>query len=363
MSLFKTHITKRPSAFTLVELLVVIAIIGILVALLLPAIQAAREAARLAQCKNNLRQIGIAALNYETTHQRFPAGGWSVLWTGDPNAGTGSRQPGGWIYQTLPFMEFATVADLGLGLTGDALVSALTQQAQSAIPIFNCSSRRTAQPYPAVELRPWNYKPLDLAAKTDYAANAGTDPGARAAMGPIMKVPFVTSDCRGSYPNCVWMNEQWWIDKNWNGIVGDHSGVLLTEITDGTSRTMLAGEKWVYTLYYDLGSIDADFDNNTNQMAADNPGDNGSMYAGYDYDNVRTTGNGVERNYPPMPDSEYDRKNPQSDKKGAHYQQRFGGPHPAGFNLVQCDGSVDTWGFDIDPILWVRLGSRNDGEL
>jgi prepilin-type N-terminal cleavage/methylation domain-containing protein len=340
MRFFKTRNSKLATAFTLVELLAVIAIIGVLVALLLPAIQAARESARLAQCKNNLRQVSLAMLNYESTHKQFPAGGWSVLWTGDPNAGTGSRQPGGWIYQTLPFMEFQTVADLGLGLTGEALIVVLTQQAQTSIPIFNCPSRRPSQPYPAVELRPWNYKPLDLSAKTDYAANAGTDARAKVGLGPVPRSQNLMSDCRGGYPNCTWMNEQWWIDRDWDGVIG---------------------EKWVYTLYYDLGSIDAAFDNDTNRMAADNPGDNGSMYAGCDYDTVRSTGNGVERNYPPMPDSEYDRKNPQSDKKGAHFMQRFGGPHPAGFNLAECDGSVDTWSFDIDPVLWVRLGSRNDG--
>ena len=90
----KRHGLRR--AFTLVELLVVIAIIGILVALLLPAIQAAREAARRGQCQNHLKQIGIAFLNYESTHKSFPSGGWGWKWTGDPEGGTGERQPGGW---------------------------------------------------------------------------------------------------------------------------------------------------------------------------------------------------------------------------------------------------------------------------
>ena len=83
----------------------VIAIIGILVALLLPAIQAAREAARRTQCKNNLRQIALACLNHESTHKTFPHGGWGWHWMGDPDKGFGRKQPGGWIYQATPYLE------------------------------------------------------------------------------------------------------------------------------------------------------------------------------------------------------------------------------------------------------------------
>jgi prepilin-type N-terminal cleavage/methylation domain-containing protein/prepilin-type processing-associated H-X9-DG protein len=90
---------KRNSGFTLVELLVVIAIIGILVALLLPAIQAAREAARRTQCVNNLKQLGVATANYHDTHRVLPVGNYSCCW-------------GTWQMAILPFIEEQQLADL-----------------------------------------------------------------------------------------------------------------------------------------------------------------------------------------------------------------------------------------------------------
>src|SRR3954471_24930701 len=92
---------KRKRGFTLVELLVVIAIIGILVALLLPAIQAAREAARRAQCVNNQKKLGIAMQNYHDVHKKLPMGSYSCCW-------------GTWQMSILPFIEEQQLADIYL---------------------------------------------------------------------------------------------------------------------------------------------------------------------------------------------------------------------------------------------------------
>ncbi len=94
--------TRRLRAFTLVELLVVIAIIGILIALLLPAVQAAREAARRSQCLNNLKQIGLGAHNYHDVNNTFPTGGYACCW-------------GTWLVGMLPYIEQTSLAKMYQG--------------------------------------------------------------------------------------------------------------------------------------------------------------------------------------------------------------------------------------------------------
>src|SRR5262245_19100740 len=105
----------RRAGFTLVELLVVIAIIGVLVALLLPAVQAARESARRMQCTNNLKQIGLGFHNHTDTNGHLPTGGWGWGWVGDADLGAGRGQTGSWTFNILPYIEQKAIYDLSGG--------------------------------------------------------------------------------------------------------------------------------------------------------------------------------------------------------------------------------------------------------
>src|SRR6478752_5564964 len=149
---FRTPGQRRiRKGFTLVELLVVIAIIGILVALLLPAIQAAREAARRNQCVNNLKQLSLGVLNHESTMKQLPSAGLGYSWVGDPNYGFGRKQPGGWIYNTLPFIEEQAIHDMGMGVGSnwnDATRKKIfADRAAMTIKTLICPSRRNGGPY------------------------------------------------------------------------------------------------------------------------------------------------------------------------------------------------------------------------
>src|SRR3990172_12884294 len=125
----------RRAGFTLVELLVVIAIIGILVALLLPAIQAARAAAQRTQCQNNLKNIALACLNYENTKKELPPGSTNT------NIAQGSGL--GWPVLILPYVEESSVSEEAIEVykrTPDAYGSALDKLNSLLLPLYLCPS-------------------------------------------------------------------------------------------------------------------------------------------------------------------------------------------------------------------------------
>jgi prepilin-type N-terminal cleavage/methylation domain-containing protein len=173
-------------AFTLVELLVVMAILGVLVALLLPAIQAAREAARRTECSNHLKQLAAAMHGYINVQKHFPSGGYGPYYAPQADRGMDVNQPGGFFYVLLPYLEQKQLFELGKGIgsmndTDPLLFDTNKQRNSTPLAVLYCPSRRPAQNYPMSQT-PNLCAAMDKACRNDYAANAGEiyfpmDPG------------------------------------------------------------------------------------------------------------------------------------------------------------------------------------------
>ncbi len=230
---------KKKRGFTLVELLVVIAIIGILVALLLPAVQAAREAARRMQCSNHLKQIGLAFHNHHDTFKAFPTGGWH--WSIAPEFRNGTspeispRQGAGWAYQILPYVEEIAVWE---GAGGATLDDRQRNAIGAKISGYFCPSRRSPE---AFNLASWYGPPGTYEhGMIDYAACCVNSPAA------VERVNDANINLRRSSTN-------------------------FAKITDGTANTLLVGEKRLNFLR--VGSVQGD--------------DNEGYTSGWDHDVIR----------------------------------------------------------------------------
>jgi len=210
---------RKLNAFTLVELLVVIAIIGILVALLLPAIQAAREAARRTQCKSDIKKIGLALQNYHDTRKSFPPGVVQVYPT--PPAVKPDMDEGNWSWSALilPYVEEASVyslinvpkSDLATSMDTPANLSAM----QAPIPVYRCPSDNApiVNDQRLIKSKAGNSNAL---ATTNYVGvNSSAD---------IRREPGAP----GTFANGIFVNNK---------------STKMKDITDGTSHTAMVGER------------------------------------------------------------------------------------------------------------------------
>ena len=341
----RTKKTRALHGFTLVELLVVIAIIGILVALLLPAIQAAREAARRTQCTNQLRQLAIAFHNHHDTLGHLPSGGWGWPWLGYPDYGYGKNQPGGWMYNILPYIEQANLHDLGRGATGAARAAATLQRVQTPFEGMTCPSRRRTNVYP-FKNDPSLFAmtdPFDECSKSDYAACAGDMIMPELFGYPAGNVSYqegLKIINQGQYGNNAFSPFRG--EREATGVVFGRSEINFRQVTDGTSNTYMVGEKYMSTDNYEDG-LDA--------------GDNEPAFSGNNNDTLRITSKvrTLGRKYTLGPD--------QPGSSEGVGEMIFGSAHASGFNMAFCDASVSFVTFEIDPEIHRTRGHRFDGVI
>jgi prepilin-type N-terminal cleavage/methylation domain-containing protein/prepilin-type processing-associated H-X9-DG protein len=318
--------------FTLVELLVVIAIIGVMVGLLLPAVQAARESARRMQCSNNLKQMALAAHNHQSTFNHLPGGGrdghHKLQAYNDSARGTNPKTSYGfsWLFHILPFVEQQALHELGPANDPDTLVNHgtwTTHAIAGVLPsIYNCPTKRA--PFQAGGFY-----------RADYAANAGEHGTANGARGTARHI--------------------------------DSPGWKLTieRIKDGSSNTILYSEKAVNSKSY--GSEGGD-----NERWA---------MPGWDECAIRhgaiKFGSGtalVEDGLAPIPDNHAPFLDPVTStwkldpavKYGSRFgqwHQFFGSSHPAGVNAAMADGSVRFVSFTVESLAFRRAAITDDGEV
>jgi prepilin-type N-terminal cleavage/methylation domain-containing protein/prepilin-type processing-associated H-X9-DG protein len=355
--------TRRQHGFTLVELLVVITIIAILIALLLPAVQAAREAARQLQCRNNLKQLALGCLGHENATRQLPTNGWGFGWTGDADLGTGQHQPGGWIYNILPFIEQQSLHDLGLGLPTAQKMAAHLRRASTPLATLYCPTRRQVLTYP------WttgaNGGPIlnagqpTAVARTDYAINGGdvySDPNylrpplwvsgppnkaagpASLAEGGVGGSPTQVANAKGTFDFIAG-----WV----TGVGYCGSMIKLTDVTDGASNTYLVGEKYMNPDFYVNGN---------------DPADNEAALVGDNADIARW----VSWTAPPYSNliqyTALKQDTPGLAGYGGSGTWVFGAAHSNGCHISFCDGSVQMMSYALDPEINRRLGNRKDGQ-
>ena len=214
------------SGFTLIELLVVIAIIGILVGMLLPAVQKVREAAARAKCANNLKQIGLALHNYHDAVGHFPAGYVDGNTNPDSTPDNDVGPGWGWATYILPFMEQGNLyAQINLGVTVGTGVNA--QISQTDIPIYQCPSDPYQQIWPVYDST--FSSPVTMLSHANYVGCNGWEECFNNAGG----------DAQGQGGDGL----QGGFGKSGDGLFYRNSKNRIADVTDGLSNTIIVGER------------------------------------------------------------------------------------------------------------------------
>jgi prepilin-type N-terminal cleavage/methylation domain-containing protein len=296
---------RRRGAFTLIELLVVIAIIGILIGLLLPAVQKVREAANRVRCQNNLKQMGLACHNHNDVHGLLPSGGlgwWQdryVLPTGTP--AVYDCQTWGWAYQILPFIEQDSLWRMPAGQEGTL--------AASTVKTFFCASRRQPMCY-----NNFSWGAPQGNAKMDYAGNGGTNGGWWGFTNGVNSLDGMFVPSSNGAPT---------------GQTGSGMTTSVAQVPDGTANTMLIAEK--YLVHPTYGDCD----------------DDQGWTDGWDNDTICFSSRSL-----PIQDG----TNP-SGSCGLI----FGSAHSGAMQSVFADGSVHPISYSISATTWANLCNRQDG--
>ena len=290
---------SRRSGFTLIELLVVIAIMAVLIGLLLPAVQQAREQARMSQCTNNFKQIGLAFQNHHDVYKVFPSGGHS--WNDDRNFNSPGKPEGptmqnwGWMYQLLPFIERKPLWAQPL----DSVVAITT------VTTYVCPTK-------TIRVYPYGNPLSPMRAQSDYVGNGGT----WAAFSPVGPP---TNACDGPL-RPQGLNAQF------------------RDIRDGLSQTLFAAEKY---------------------LDGEGPrcNDDQGWTDGWDNDAICSSHGPGNAASPPIPPYKHGQLASQLGSCGGY----FGSIHNAMISVF-CDGSVKRIATSIDAKVFEKVCSGNDGK-
>ena len=329
------------TGFTLIELLVVIAIIAVLIALLLPAVQAAREAARRIQCVNNMKQIGLAIANYESTHGCIVSGYISstvpLLQNGvsgyNPDPQTGDNGPGwGWLALLLPYAEQSPLSN-AINVNLPTWVAANGTGVNVQLNVYLCPSANN--PTPNCQLVDANGTPLPVAsqsfARANYQYNQGwNDTGMPASV---------------NYDDPV---------KGCNGPLYRNSRVTYAGVTDGLSNTVVASEKAAYLADASWVGIVPGYRHFAYNAFAS--AGTGGFGVNYDYSSaILASHSGPSLYEGPIV------IHPPNSPLG--HTDEFYSLHSGGANVLLGDGSIRFIKQSINLLAWQAMSSRANGEV